>query len=919
MTDLHGVLILDDDLYFRQTLENIIEVKDLKPFPAATGEQALEIVAREEVAVALIDLRLDQMGGLEVLREIRQRSPYTECILLTGHASRETAIQATNQGAYSYIQKPFKTDELLLTIRRAIEKRSAEKALRESEKRNRAIVRALPDILFRFDAETTFLDCRCNDPEMLLVPPEAFIGQKAAQVLPSFLADLVEEYIEKTLASMEMQVFRYTLQVKGEEHHFETRMVISDEDQILAIVRDISEQVRAEQALRESEQRYQSILENQTTFICRFTPDEKLTFVNQAYSEHFGEKPEEIIGKSFMPKIPEEDREHVREQFRSLTRENPVVTYEHRVISPERDIQWQRWTDKALFNEEGELVEYQSVGYDITEQIHAEREIKERQKYLEALLGAAPDAIITMDTNQYITEWNPGAERLFGYSQREAIGHHLDELIVAPNHLDEARDFIRHVVEGNQLEPVETVRLRKDGSLVYVIVAASPIVLDDELAGIVVVYTDITERVQVEQEIRQQARSLETLVEISKQFVSTLEPEMIFQAITDGVVQLVGLDSAAVYLVDDGCLWVEATTPPSPALPDDSRIKSPVKDYPHIEEVLQDDKPALIADTANIEIVPAEKAYIEKFDLRSVLFLPIRIRDEVLGALVVASSGEPKEISQGEIDLGITLANQAAIAINNAHLFDKIRQHARELEQRVAERTAQLEQSNQDLEAFAYSVSHDLRAPLRHIDGFVQMLADQIDPKSDTVRDYFARIRNASEHMHNLIQALLTYSRVGRRELTFVNVSLDDLIQKVIKRYEPDLEQRKVEWAIEPLEDVYADPYMVEIVFDNLIANAIKFSSHCETARIKISSQPRNGLVDIRVKDNGVGFDMAYADRLFGVFQRLHGDDEFPGTGIGLAIVKRIVRDHNGQVRAQAEPGQGAAFTVSLPKGVEQR
>ncbi len=919
MTDLPKVLILDADLFFRQTLENIIKVKDLEPFCAATGVQALEIVAAEDIAVALIDLKLDEMGGLEVLREIRQRSPDTECVLLTGHASRETAIQATNQGAYSYIQKPFKTEELMLTIRRAIEKRSAEKALRESEKRNRAIVRAMPDILFRFDAQGIFLDCRFNDPAMLLHPPEEIIGKRASHVLPPYLADLTQNHIEQVLATGEMQVFRYSLVVDGEERYYEARLVLSDDEQVLAIVRDISEQVRAEQALRESEQRYQSILENQTTLICRFTPDEKLTFVNQAYIEQFGAEPEEIIGKSFMLKIPKEDREYVREQFRSLTKENPIVTYEHRVIGPDGDIEWQCWTDKALFNDQGELVEYQSVGYDITERVRAERKIKERQQYLEALLGAAPDAIVTMDTNQYITEWNPGAERLFGYTQREAIGQRLDELIVAPDRADEARDFVAHVVQGEKLQPVETVRLCKDGSPVHVIVAASPIVLDEELAGIVVVYTDITERIRVEQEIRQQAQSLETLVEISKRFVATLEPETIFQAITDGVVQLVGLDSAAIYLVDDGCLWVEATTPPLPGPLDQARSESPVKDYPHVEEVLQDDQPVLIADTAEVELVPAEKGYIDRFDLHSVLFLPIRIRDEVLGVLVVASSEEPKEISQREIDLGITLANQAAIAIDNAHLFDKIRQHAHELEQRVAERTAQLEQSNQDLEAFAYSVSHDLRAPLRHIDGFVHMLADQIEPKSDIVQDYFARIRKASDHMHNLIQALLTYSRVGRRELTFVNVSLEKLVNKVIKRYEPDLEQRDIEWQIGPLGTVYADPYMVEIVFDNLIANAIKFSSHQETARIEISSQPRNGLVDIQVKDNGVGFDMAYADRLFGVFQRLHNDNEFPGTGIGLAIVKRIVQDHNGQVRAQAEPGQGAVFTVSLPKGREKR
>ena len=787
MTDLPRVLIVDDDTNFRQALEVITRDKGFDPIPVPTGKQALEIVAEQDIQIALIDLKLHSMDGLDVLRGIRERSPHTECILLTAHASRSSAIAAANQGAYSYIEKPFEMDELLLTLRRAEEKRAAEQALRQSEEHNLAILSALPDILFRLDADATFLDCRCNNPDLLFMPAEEFTGKKVDAVLPPFLADWTQSYTRKTLESGEMQVFTYALPIEEEQRHFEARMVVSGAEEVLAVIRDITDQVRAEQ------------------------------------------------------------------------------------------------------------------------------EIKERQVYLEALLGAAPDAIITLNPENEIIEWNRGAEHLFGYTKKEVIGENIDDLIVSPDRIDEAHGFTNYVAKGNKLEPVETVRLRKDGSPVHVIVAGSPILIDDQFAGVVAVYTDITERVQIEQAVRHQARSLEALVEISKKFVATLELEPIFQAITNGIVELIDLDSAAIYLVERDTLHLEATTPPLPTEIEDQQTR--LNDHPHIQEALKTAKVKHLPDTHKAELTAAETEVCQMRDLRSVLYLPIRIREATIGVLIVASCGQPREITPAEIDLCTTLSNQAAIALDNARLYQKTRQHAQELKHRVAERTAQLEQSNQDLEAFAYSVSHDLRAPLRHIDAFTNMLAEQIEPKSKKIGRYFNKIHQASTKMHNLINALLTYSRLGRRELNYGKVPVNKIVDRVIQNCQLDLSNREIRWQIEPLGIVRADPNMLEIVFDNLIANAIKFTSQRETAEIRISSQQRDHFVEISVRDNGVGFEMAYAHKLFGVFQRLHNDEEFPGTGIGLAIVKRIIQDHNGEVRAEGKVDQGATFTFTLPRG----
>ncbi len=238
------------------------------------------------------------------------------------------------------------------------------------------------------------------------------------------------------------------------------------------------------------------------------------------------------------------------------------------------------------------------------------------------------------------------------------------------------------------------------------------------------------------------------------------------------------------------------------------------------------------------------------------------------------------------------------------------------LEQRVVERTKQLEDTNNELEAFAYSVSHDLRAPLRHIDGFLELLQKRIAPGLDKQsRHYMKNITDSSRQMGNLIDDLLSFSRLGRNAMSMQKIDCDSLVQEVIRDFMPDICGRKIIWKIDELPEVTGDRTMLRLALVNLISNALKFTRTREQAEIEIGWLPdiKNEYV-IFVRDNGVGFDMVYVDRLFNVFQRLHRIEEFEGTGIGLANVRRVIARHGGRTWARGEINKGAAFYLALPR-----
>jgi signal transduction histidine kinase len=242
-------------------------------------------------------------------------------------------------------------------------------------------------------------------------------------------------------------------------------------------------------------------------------------------------------------------------------------------------------------------------------------------------------------------------------------------------------------------------------------------------------------------------------------------------------------------------------------------------------------------------------------------------------------------------------------------------QQVSELNRQLEGKVAQISDINRELEAFSYSVSHDLRAPLRHVAGFVrklgQHLGDQVDDKA---AHYISVIDNSAQRMAQLIDDLLVFSRLGRGALRLQAVDMQSLVDEARSLAETGQEGRRIIWTIGTLPMVIGDANMLRTVWQNLLGNAVKYTSHCDVARIEVSAN-RNarGDYEFNVTDNGAGFDMQYADKLFGVFQRLHKASEYPGNGIGLANVRRIVTRHGGRVWAEAEPEKGATFHFLLP------
>lgn len=302
--------------------------------------------------------------------------------------------------------------------------------------------------------------------------------------------------------------------------------------------------------------------------------------------------------------------------------------------------------------------------------------------------------------------------------------------------------------------------------------------------------------------------------------------------------------------------------------------------------------------------IPAE-AYKPTF-VKSLAMVPIRTIDP-LGAIgnYWATHRTPTE---DEVWLLQSLADITAVTLENVKIYN-------ELEQRVKERTAQLEFINKELEAFSYSVSHDLRAPLRAIRGYTNLMLSHLnDGSAEKSTEFANKVVNSTNSMGRLIDDLLVFFKTSKGELKRFNIPMQPIVDTIIEYAAAENKgHRDIEFIVEELPEGDADPSLIKQVWENFISNAVKYTGQKEKAIIKIGSQPNDKEVIYYVNDNGTGFNMKYAHKLFNVFQRLHSADEFEGTGIGLATAQRIISRHGGRVWAEAEPGKGATFYFSLP------
>jgi signal transduction histidine kinase/DNA-binding response OmpR family regulator len=427
---------------------------------------------------------------------------------------------------------------------------------------------------------------------------------------------------------------------------------------------------------------------------------------------------------------------------------------------------------------------------------------------------------------------------------------------------------------------------------------------------------EVTERQRAAEALRRYAERLRILQEIDRAILAEQSPAAIAQAALGHLYTLIPCWWAGISLYDwlarQGVVFASVSRG-TPRFPIGTRLS--LEDREQDLAVLQSGQVYVVADVRALTSLPATVRALRAEGLRSYIRVPLMAQGELIGSLNLWSD-QVDAFSPEQVDIAREVANQMAIGIQQARLYEQVQRHAAELEQRVAERTAELREINVELEAFSYSVSHDLRTPLRSIQGFAQILLEEYEDRLEAVgRDYVQRIVAAARRMDSLTEGLLTYSRLSRTAVELIPISLEEVVEDALIQLEPEIRSKEAQVAVErPLPQVMGHYVTLVQAVANLLANSLKFVAPGVRPQVRVWAEERDDRVYFRLRDNGIGIAPEYQERIFRIFERLHGPDTYAGTGIGLSIVHKGVERMGGQVGVESAPDQGSTFWVGLRK-----
>ena len=692
--------------------------------------------------------------------------------------------------------------------------------------------------------------------------------------------------------------------------------------------RDVTELRRAEQTLRANERRYRALFERTNDAVFILNLEGTYLAANGRAGRMLGYAPEELVGQPSHITVAPSDMDDSQNKLERLLAGHELGVYE-RTLQHRDGTEVLVEIDAALvYDDEGKPLHIQSIVRDITERKKAEQALQASTEKIRGMFESITDGITFTDLQGTIVELNEAAVRLHGYETRsQMIGLSAFDLIAEQDQVLAAENLQETIATGHS-GILEYRFVTRDGSEFDAELSAT--LLRDERgepAGFVALTRGITQRKRAE-------RLLHTLNELALSLEQALMPQEVFGAVGEAFRKLGFF--CGVMTVDESYESVniaylpystEAQSTVRAQFPDQEGFPGlPIASFWALQEVLLERKTVFIPDVKKVapQLAPGSivRLVLESMQTPNVILAPLIVQDRVEGLLWVQS----RHPTPDDVPIVTAFANQVAASWHKARLFQQAQQEIVErkraeqevhllneaLEQRVAERTAELATSNQELEAFAYTVSHDLRAPLRAIDGFSRIVANEYAAEIDKDgRRYLRLVSENVERMSQLIDDLLAFSRLSQQALQIQHVDVTALVESVIEDLAPERRGRQVEITHDDLPPCQADPGLLRQVLANLLSNAQKFTKERKTAHIHIGCQQGEQTV-YYVRDNGVGFDMQYADKLFGVFERLHHDTTYEGTGVGLAIVQRIIQRHGGRIWAESAPEKGATFFIAL-------
>lgn len=786
-----------------------------------------------------------------------------------------------------------------------------------------------PVSFYMRDLEDHYLLVNDRWEEFMGVPASHALGKTPEDLFAPALAAETRQTINRVLQKKAGIVEEVPMHIDGRSYVFirATFPLLDHEGKpyaVIGISTDISERKAVEESLRQAEERFRAIFQTVGMGIVLIDPGGRYVEANPAFQAMLGYDQAALIGKSYLEITHPPDLAASAKVFRHLA-ETPNASgeIEKRLVRADGALVWTRMLVSAIRNNEGALVLFVGVVEEITARKEAEAQRRRIQSELEGLvaertaelqrandhlstiLQASPSGIIALDVQGLVQIWNPAAEEIFGYSEQELTGRPVPEMGIPNDAL--YHEQRQRVLSGAGMVSYEAQRRRRDGSLVDVSISTAPL-RDGKgvFFGTVALVRDISERKRASEALRASEERF------SRIFYSSPYPTA-YGGILDGVLldvndrfaQFFGVTREEMigHNITEFGSWVNA----------------------------EEGKTIFARLTRHGELLDYEVALRRKDGAaRDVLMSLYRLnfggRNEPDVTIGMFADITERKLAEAEVRR-LNQELEARVVERTAHLEQEIAERTRaeaevmELNSTLAKQAQHLVQVNQELETFTYSVSHDLKAPLRGIDGYSRLLLeDHADQLNDEGRHFLNTIRTATTQMARLIDDLLAYARLERRSMVVGQVNIRSLVESLLIQMQPEQVYPKTTIVV-TLEDakLNADTDGLALVLRNLMDNALKFSAECSNPRVEIGNvasgreEQKEGYCFF-VRDNGVGFDMQYQERIFDIFQRLHRSEDYPGTGIGLAMVRKAVQRMHGRVWAESQPGEGATFYVEIPQ-----
>ncbi|RCJ39499.1 hypothetical protein A6769_07035 [Nostoc punctiforme NIES-2108] len=725
-------------------------------------------------------------------------------------------------------------------------------------------------------------------------PNESLVGMSSESYVQLYSLFLADGVTPLTLEQLPLyRATRYGETIRDEECIIErpdgtTITAIANvvpirdsQDQIIGAIDcwcDITNRKLMEEALRQRETELRLITDTLPVLITFVDSEQRYRFNNRAYQDWFGHSTVEVYGKHLWEVLGEPAYEVLRPYVEQVLA-GVQVTFESEVPYKDGGTRYINAIYAPQFNKQGIVEGYVALVTDISEQQAALRE----RHQAEAALRESESRFRQMADTAPVLIWMSGTDKLCNYFNKpwlDFTGRTLEQEMgygwaegVHPDDCQRCLDTYTNAFDARQNFKMEYRLRRNDGEYRWVFDTGVPrFAPTGEFLGYIGSCVDIHDRNLAEAALRDSEERYRILTEVS--------PQAIWMGNSDG-----GITYCNQYWLDFTGLTMEQTA-----------------GYGWIYVIHPDDRDRVLK--SSMQAVANATNYEIEIRFR-------QISDGSYRWHIVR--GLPFRDAAGQIIKWVGIASD----IHDRKVAEAALQQLNEmLEQRIQERTMQLEAANKELESFSYSVSHDLRAPLRHIAGFIELLQKRHSSTTldETSQRYLKIIAETAKQAGILIDELLTFSRMGRTEMRYINLNMEELVHEVKRDLIAETPGRIIHWHIASLPEVQGDPSMLRLVLRNLMGNAVKYTQTQNSAEITVGSIDHENEVVFFVQDNGVGFNMQYVHKLFGVFQRLHSDPQFEGTGVGLANVQRIIHRHNGRVWAEAVVDSGATFYFSLPK-----